>query len=55
MKNKKKQIIITLVAIISLIVITVGVTYAFFNYAKEGTTDNKVTPTSATIANQIDG
>ena len=37
MKNKKKQIIITLVAIISLIVITVGVTYAFFNYAKEGT------------------
>ncbi len=42
MKNKKKQIIITLVAIISLIVITVGVTYAFFNYAKEGTTDNVV-------------
>ena len=42
MKNKKKQIIITLVAIISLIVITVGVTYAFFNYAKEGTTDNMV-------------
>ena len=30
MKNKKKQIIITLIAIISLIVITVGVTYAFF-------------------------
>ena len=42
MKNKKKQIIITLIAIISLIVITVGVTYAFFNYAKEGTTDNVV-------------
>ena len=42
MKDKKKQIIITLVAIISLIVITVGVTYAFFNYAKEGTTDNVV-------------
>ena len=42
MKNKKKQIIITLVAIISLIVITVGVTYAFFNYAKEGTTDNTI-------------
>ena len=40
MKNKKKQIIITLIAIISLIVITVGVTYAFFNYAKEGTIDN---------------
>ena len=42
MKNKKKQIIITLIAIISLILITVGVTYAFFNYAKEGTTDNVV-------------
>ena len=42
MKNKKKQIIITLIAIISFIVITVGVTYAFFNYAKEGTTDNVV-------------
>ena len=42
MKSKKKQIIITLIAIISLIVITVGVTYAFFNYAKEGTTDNTI-------------
>ena len=42
MKNKKKQVIITLIAIISLIVITVGVTYAFFNYAREGTTDNVV-------------
>ena len=42
MKNKKKQIIITLIGIISLIVITVGVTYAFFNYAKEGTTDNTI-------------
>ena len=42
MKNKNKQIIITLIAIISLMVITVGVTYAFFNYAKEGTTDNVV-------------
>ena len=42
MKNKKKQIIITLVAIISLIVITVGVTYAFFNYSRTGTTENVV-------------
>ena len=42
MKNKKKQIIITLIAIISLIVITVGVTYAFFNYSRMGTTDNVV-------------
>ena len=49
MKNKKKQIIITLMAIISLIVITVGVTYAFFNYAKEGTTDNVVKTGSITF------
>ena len=49
MKNKKKQIIITLVAIISLIVITVGVTYAFFNYAKKGTTDNVVKTGSITF------
>ncbi len=49
MKNRKKQIIITLVAIISLIVITVGVTYAFFNYAKEGTTDNTIKTGSITF------
>ena len=42
MKNKKKQIIITLIGIISLIVITVGVAYAFFNYSRTGTTDNVV-------------
>ena len=49
MKNKKKQIIITLIAIISLIAITVGVTYAFFNYAKEGTTDNTIQTGSITF------
>ncbi len=49
MKNKKKQIIITLIAIISLIVITVGVTYAFFNYTKEGTTDNTIKTGSITF------
>ena len=49
MKNKKKQIIITLMAIIILIVITVGVTYAFFNYAKEGTTDNTIQTGSITF------
>ena len=49
MKNKKKQMIITLIAIISLIVITIGVTYAFFNYAKEGTTDNTIKTGSITF------
>ena len=49
MKNKKKQIIITLIGIISLVVITVGVTYAFFNYAKTGTADNTVKTGSITF------
>ena len=47
--SKKKQVLLTLIAIISLIVITVGVTYAFFNYAKEGTTDNVVKTGSITF------
>ena len=49
MKNNKKTVIVTLVAIISLIVITVGVTYAFFNYAKEGATDNTIQTGSITF------
>ena len=49
MKNNKKTVIVTLVAIISLIVITVGVTYSFFNYAKKGTTDNVVKTGSITF------
>jgi len=47
--SKKKQVLLTLIAIISLIVITVGVTYAFFNYAKEGTTDNTIKTGSITF------
>ena len=47
--SKKKQVLLTLIAIISLIVITVGVAYAFFNYAKEGTTDNTIQPGSITF------
>ena len=47
--SKKKQVLLTLIAIISLIVITVGVTYAFFNYAKAGTTDNVVKTGSITF------
>ena len=39
---KKKQVLLTLLGVISLIVITAGVTYAFFNYTKEGTTDNTI-------------
>ena len=46
---KKKQVLLTLLGVISLIVITVGVTYAFFNYAKEGTTDNTIKTGSITF------
>ena len=43
MKNsKKKQIFLTLVAVLSLILITVGVSYSLFTYSKTGVTDNVV-------------
>ena len=35
-KSKKKQLIVSIVAIVLLIVATVGVTYAFFNYTRTG-------------------
>ena len=41
--NKSKQILFSVFGILSLLVITIGVTYAVFTYTKEGTTDNVVT------------
>ena len=41
--NKSKQILFSVLGIISLLVITIGVTYAVFSYTKEGTTDNIIT------------
>ncbi len=41
--NKNKQILFSIFGILSLIVITIGVTYAVFSYTKEGTTDNIIT------------
>ena len=41
--NKSKQILFSVFGILSLFVITIGVTYAVFTYTKEGTTDNVVT------------
>jgi hypothetical protein len=35
--NKKKQTLLMILGILELIVITVGVTFAFFSYTKEGT------------------
>ena len=41
--NKNKQILFSVFGILSLLIITIGVTYAVFTYTKEGTTDNVVT------------
>ena len=43
MNNKNRQLIVSLLGIVSLFLITIGVTYAVFSYTKEGTTDNVVT------------
>ena len=41
--NKSKQILFSVFGILSILVITIGVTYAVFTYTKEGTTDNIIT------------
>ena len=42
MEKNKKSMILAIVAVISFILVTVGITVAFFNYAKEGTTENTI-------------
>ena len=46
---RKKEIIITSLALISAVLITLGVTLAFFDYAKEGSTENTVTTGTITF------
>ncbi len=46
---KKKELMITLITLTSIILIVVGVTYAFFNYVKEGTTDNSISTGTITF------
>ncbi len=48
-KNEKKEILWMLVALVSLAVITLGVSVAFFNYTKEGITENTVTSGTITF------
>ena len=43
MKSKSKQILFSVLGVLSIFTITIGVTYAVFTYTKEGTTDNVVT------------
>ena len=44
--NKTKNIIIVTLMLFSVVAITVGVTFAFFSYAKQGTTENAITTRS---------
>ena len=43
MNRKSKQILFSVLGVLSIFAITIGVTYAVFTYTKEGTTDNVVT------------
>ena len=49
--NKKKTtgIVLSVIGVLSLVLITAGVTYAFFSYAKEGTTENTITTGTITF------
>lgn len=40
--KKQSQIILSVLGVIALVVITVGVSYAFFTYTKEGATENTI-------------
>ncbi len=40
--KKKKQLVLTVISIVTLVVITIGVSYAFFSYTKKGTTENSI-------------
>lgn len=42
-KNRKMQVVLSILGILSLILITSGVTYALFTYTKLGTTENTIT------------
>ena len=42
-KNKSKQLVLSILGILSLIMITAGVTYAIFTYTKLGSTENTIT------------
>ncbi|MCI5967565.1 MAG: hypothetical protein MRZ42_04210, partial [Tenericutes bacterium] len=41
MKNRN-NILLSILGIITLVIVTVGVSYAFFSYTKKGTTENSI-------------
>ena len=42
-KNKKKSVVLAILGVLSLVMITAGVTYALFTYTKLGSTENTIT------------
>lgn len=46
---KKRNFVVLGLALVALVVITCAVTYAFFNYAQSGTTDNTITTGTITF------
>ena len=52
MENKKKKstgLLLSILGVISLVLITAGVTYAFFSYAKQGVKENTISTGSITF------
>ena len=47
--NKRKSILLSLAGVIGLMIVTIGVSYAFFNYAKSGTKENVLTTGTITF------
>lgn len=50
MKNNSKQTVLSIVGIAILVIAVVGVSFAFFTYTKNGTTNNVITTGSITFA-----
>ena len=53
MENKKRKstgLLLSILGVISLVLITAGVTYAFFSYARQGETVNSITTGTITFA-----
>ena len=49
-ENSSKQAILSIIGIAILVIAVVGVSFAFFTYSKEGTTNNVITTGSITFA-----
>lgn len=56
MKKRSTGILLAVLGVLSLVLITAGVTYAFFSYTKEGETENTIsTGTIVFLYTEIDG